>query len=38
MAQLAVIKKATEGAVPLTQYNAAKWSLGTLIKKRTDLK
>lgn len=37
MAQLAVIKKASEGVRPLSQYNQDKWSLGDLIKKRTDI-
>jgi hypothetical protein len=37
MAQLAVIKKASDGFVPMSQYNQSKWSLGHLIKRRTDL-
>jgi hypothetical protein len=37
MAQLAVIHKASEGWTPITQYDSTKWSLGDLIKRRTDI-
>ena len=36
MAQQAVIHKASEGWTPITQYDSTKWSLGDLIKRRTD--
>ena len=37
MSQLAVTHKASEGWVPMSQYDSTKWSLGDLIKRRTDI-
>jgi hypothetical protein len=37
MAQLAVIHKASEGWAPMSQYDSTKWTLGDLIKRRTDI-
>ena len=37
MAQLAVTHKASEGWVPMSQYDSGHWTLGDLIKRRTDI-